>query len=365
VSWKSTTADGGNGLTVRVGFTSHESRIITYREFMQSALSPRMLAQAITERSGRERITEVFLSPDAFAHRTSEASIAEQLGEILTINGLPRLPATGSRSTKTAPPEAFSGPPPLNDQSTRAVRHRRMICTVAESGVSFWACYNFDMQIVNFGPQFVQVGASGTCPHCAKVSYFKPVGSPYFEDNTNTICTAAQCEACKSFVLVAGIRNTVQRPFALQAFYPLGKPNDSVDPAVPEKIQKDFKEALRCRWIDAHKATVTMCRRSIQTSCLDQGADRKKKLVAQIDELAVKGIITEPLKQFAHEIRLEGNDGAHPDPDGLEDVTPDDADDIIEFTREYLHHVYVMSAKLRSRRGGAQPAATNEATATN
>jgi hypothetical protein len=49
-----------------------------------------MLAQAIAERSGRERITEVFLSPDAFAHRTSEASIAEQLGEILTINGLPR-----------------------------------------------------------------------------------------------------------------------------------------------------------------------------------------------------------------------------------------------------------------------------------
>jgi hypothetical protein len=66
------------------------SRIITYREFVQSGLSPRMLAQAISERSGRERISEVFLSPDAFAHRTSEASIAEQLGEIFTANGLPR-----------------------------------------------------------------------------------------------------------------------------------------------------------------------------------------------------------------------------------------------------------------------------------
>jgi phage terminase large subunit len=66
------------------------SRIVTYREFVQNALSPRMLAQAIAERSGRERITEIFLSPDAFAHRTSEASIAEQLGEVLTMNGLPR-----------------------------------------------------------------------------------------------------------------------------------------------------------------------------------------------------------------------------------------------------------------------------------
>ncbi len=70
--------------------TSHRSRIVTYREFVQNGLSPRMLAQAIAERSGREPISEVFLSPDAFAHRTSEASIAEQLGEVLVANGLPR-----------------------------------------------------------------------------------------------------------------------------------------------------------------------------------------------------------------------------------------------------------------------------------
>ncbi|HEY2819430.1 MAG TPA: phage terminase large subunit [Candidatus Acidoferrum sp.] len=66
------------------------ARIVTYREFVQSGLSPRMLGQAIAERSGRERISDVFLSPDAFAHRTSESSIAEQLGEVLVVNGLPR-----------------------------------------------------------------------------------------------------------------------------------------------------------------------------------------------------------------------------------------------------------------------------------
>ena len=64
--------------------------IVTYREFLQNGLSPRMLAQAIVERCGREQIREVFLSPDAFAHRTSEASIAEQLGDVLVANGLPR-----------------------------------------------------------------------------------------------------------------------------------------------------------------------------------------------------------------------------------------------------------------------------------
>ena len=73
-------------------------RILTYREFVQSSLSPRMLGQAIVEKTQRERIREIYLSPDAFARRTSEASIAEQLGDVLEQNGLPRpMPANDDR----------------------------------------------------------------------------------------------------------------------------------------------------------------------------------------------------------------------------------------------------------------------------
>jgi phage terminase large subunit len=72
-----------------------DGAVATYREFVANHLSPRMLAQAIAERSvdreGRfERIGEVYLSPDAFARHTSESTIAEQLGDVLAQNGLPR-----------------------------------------------------------------------------------------------------------------------------------------------------------------------------------------------------------------------------------------------------------------------------------
>jgi hypothetical protein len=80
-----------------------DGKVFTYREFVQSGLTPRMLAQAIVERSrqrvidadGREAsalepIKVLYLSPDAFAHRTAESSIAEQLGDVLSQNGLPR-----------------------------------------------------------------------------------------------------------------------------------------------------------------------------------------------------------------------------------------------------------------------------------
>jgi hypothetical protein len=73
-----------------LGRDDHPYRIVTYREMVQNGLSPRMLGQAIAERTGRERISEIFLSPDAFAHRTSESSIAEQLGDVFILNGLPR-----------------------------------------------------------------------------------------------------------------------------------------------------------------------------------------------------------------------------------------------------------------------------------
>jgi phage terminase large subunit len=85
----------------------HASRndgvVVTYREFVQNRLSPRMLAAAIAERcldrtGNLERIREIFLSPDAFAQRTADATIAEQLGDGLAAAGLPRpAPADNDR----------------------------------------------------------------------------------------------------------------------------------------------------------------------------------------------------------------------------------------------------------------------------
>ncbi|MGC1107361.1 MAG: hypothetical protein WA876_12565, partial [Candidatus Acidiferrales bacterium] len=76
---------------------------VTYREFMAQHLSPRVLAAQIIERSrardgSAEKIDAVYLSPDAFARRTDEASIAEQIGDVLHSAGLPRpVPADNDR----------------------------------------------------------------------------------------------------------------------------------------------------------------------------------------------------------------------------------------------------------------------------
>jgi hypothetical protein len=221
------------------------------------------------------------------------------------------------------------------------------------------------MEIVNFDQaQFQKVGARGICPHCSDMSAFEPVGAAHRETRAdpkggvshNYIAQVAKCISCAKFILVVGfLQGGLQRGYLLQSVAPLGAPKDGVNKSVPEHIAADLAEAIRCEWIKAYKAAVTMCRRAVQAAALDKGATPSKKLVAQIDELADKQIITASLKDMAHEVRLTGNDGAHPGEDGLNDVSPDDAKDMIQFTEELFHHVYVMPAKLKARQTPSAP----------
>ncbi len=57
-----------------------------------------MLAQEIANKSGNEKIDAVYLGPDAFARRTDEATIADQLGSVFAERGIPRpAPADNDR----------------------------------------------------------------------------------------------------------------------------------------------------------------------------------------------------------------------------------------------------------------------------
>ncbi len=91
--WHAQTASGEGG----------RSSVATYREFVTRRTSPRDLAAEIVARSvgageSRERIDAIYLSPDAFARGTDEASIAEQMGDVFAAAGLPRpVPADNDR----------------------------------------------------------------------------------------------------------------------------------------------------------------------------------------------------------------------------------------------------------------------------
>jgi hypothetical protein len=171
-----------------------------------------------------------------------------------------------------------------------------------------------------------------------------------------------QCQTCCKYILAIAQQPYPQNANHLvyETHYPMGEPDDDIAQEIPVHIQPDFKEALRCLWVDAYNATVEMCRRALEASCLDLGAPKKKVLEEMIDALAEKRIITPHLQQAAHKIRLGGNRGAHPPqddpipPPGLGIVVPetitkiekDHALAIVEFTRHFFENVYVIPKRL-------------------
>jgi hypothetical protein len=105
--------DGGSG-TDEDSRAQPRSCVVTYREYVTHRTSPRELAREIIARSlgseqrtaaggfsappgsmptldnSREKIAAIYLSPDAFARRTDDASIAEQMGDVFAEAGFPR-----------------------------------------------------------------------------------------------------------------------------------------------------------------------------------------------------------------------------------------------------------------------------------
>jgi hypothetical protein len=147
-----------------------------------------------------------------------------------------------------------------------------------------------------------------------------------------------------------------QNDYEYETHYPLGTPDETIAAEIPNEVSVSFKEALRCRWVDAFSATVLMCRRSLQVSCdLEQAAGHD--LYEQIDDLFSKGRITKTLKDMAHRIRLLGKRGAHADYSDIDaTIDENDAENGIIFLRHYLDHIYVLPAKL------SPPAAAQQVT---
>lgn len=218
-----------------------------------------------------------------------------------------------------------------------------------------WKDWPRDMQLSKMSPDGNHFTIWGECPHCSPVqSAFETVTGTFETkiDGWSALVAVAQCIACHNFILAAITSNS--GGWKYKYHYPLGKPSDSVSEEIPEPVAVDYQEALRCHFVEAYSATVEMCRRAIESGCLEQGAPYQLVLEDMIDWLENQRIITPALKQVAHQVRLGGNRGAHPWKVGLPAAKPipvivieeDHANAVLSFTGHFLEHVYVIPAQL-------------------
>lgn len=196
---------------------------------------------------------------------------------------------------------------------------------------------------------------SGFCPYCHKDVAFSWVeisqngGSTvtFFKEcygNRKGRWTIGECPNCEGCVLLHFNVDNYGKAYLTEVFpYPLPSP---VDERIPENIRTDLVEAKLCLSVNAYRACVVMCRRSMQQTCITKGAT-KRDLIDQIDEIATNGTITSDLKDLAHMVRWVGNDAAHPNKD---DVTEEDAKEILNLAEQFMQVVFVAPAKVKEIR---------------
>lgn len=115
--------------------------------------------------------------------------------------------------------------------------------------------------------------------------------------------------------------------------------SDYAPEGVPPSIARDFREALDSRASGFLYGASLVGRRVLQAALREKvGEHRTLKL--EIDAVPLD-VLPKVQKDAADQIRLIGNDAAHAD-----EVTAEDVDDLIAFTREVLHTLYVMPARV-------------------
>jgi hypothetical protein len=71
-------------------------------------------------------------------------------------------------------------------------------------------------------------------------------------------------------------------------------------------------------------------------------------LAVRLKNLAARGLLLPTLADWAKEVRLVGNIGAHFDP--MDTVSKDDAEKLNTFVRELLRYLYELPAELARRK---------------
>jgi len=196
------------------------------------------------------------------------------------------------------------------------------------------------------------------CPHCGARAHLVLVSNEHHSaksrDQYNYVIF--RCKPCKKLTLK--VFHSKQNPYDEKqnleisgwvAQYPNGNTyaQEKFVEFVPKAAISDYEEGLRCLSVNSPRAAVGMFRRSLQDALIQLGADQQAEL---IDQIKIIPKLTDEIKDWAHNIRIFGNWGAHPQKDLLKNVDMEKANEVKDFTDEFFNYVYVMPGKVAAAR---------------
>jgi len=161
-----------------------------------------------------------------------------------------------------------------------------------------------------------------------------------------------KCGNCAGYVHVLWSASEWSASSGLHSYrvlpWPMGK----------QEAPEHWPENIKRYWVQAHDtassqnwdAATVMARSALQQAVRDQGASGRN-LMAEIDDLAGRGVLPAHMRDWAHELRLLANESSHPD----NAVAPNErsVSDILSFLDFLLVYLYTLPhqiAEYRTRR---------------
>jgi hypothetical protein len=204
----------------------------------------------------------------------------------------------------------------------------------------------------------------GLCPRCGHLSNFREsnrqaiaVGSriPSSEHQpVLELMAVLECLGCNQSTVVIE-RNLDPADGGVPRFqgihwWPTPGASD-LDSEVPEPVGSAFSEGMRALSANCPRAAAVMFRGMLATVVGDKGSDAAKagpNLHQQLKAMEQEGTLHPSLVEWATEIRLVGNAGAHFDE--LAPVDRAEATDLARLCRQLINVVYETPARIRRAR---------------
>jgi uncharacterized protein DUF4145 len=223
---------------------------------------------------------------------------------------------------------------------------------------------------------------AGPCSRCGRVSSFQVLGTlPVSFDESVTVQQAdgsktpdaidqvavLMCRGCRQGTVVVEeewIGDTPRREGyrtggtirwkGIHWWPPPGALD--LDPAIPKPLREAYAEGLRCVSVRAPRAAAVMFRRTIEGVVHDRGsqdAQAARNLAAGLRVMANEHALDPTLADWAEEVRLGGNAGAHFDP--MDDMTMEEAESLARLVAELFNYLYTLPATIQRRRAKQTP----------
>ena len=186
------------------------------------------------------------------------------------------------------------------------------------------------------------------CPDCeSKVSAVVLTKREYIPGPTDDydpfIVYFLECPVCHRTMV--GDSYPVQIGFDKWEYTKLSRlwpnPSKNLDRSIPTSVRQSIEEAQKCLGAKAYSACAVMCGRSIEAVCKEHGT-KGRQLDQGLKELKDNGIIDGRLFEWGEALRNRRNIGAHASD---EDISREDASDVIDFTIAICEYVYVLTQK--------------------